>query len=112
MYNIGELQNELTAAEKAFSDMMGGTTDSSLNALKTKDTPGKKDTTGKKVDTTGKNQNLSDILSGQTGTTPTGTATAAPTSGDKRKSLAEYIQFYPLQDQTTGKNLYPRLLTS
>ncbi|HEY5968698.1 MAG TPA: protein translocase subunit SecDF [Chitinophagaceae bacterium] len=108
VYNIGELQNELTAAEKAFSDLMGGTTDTSLNALKAKDTTGKKDTTVKTVDTTGKNQNLSDILSGQTQTTPTGTATAAPTSGDKRKTLGEYIQFIsPSQDPTTGKVSYP-----
>src|SRR6187455_440987 len=106
VYNIGELQNELTAAEKAFSDMMGGTTDTSLNALKAKDTTGKKDTTAKKVNDT--NQVLSQILSGQTGTTPAGTATAAPTSGDKRKSLGEYIQFIsPYQDQTTGKVSYP-----
>ncbi|HMK20540.1 MAG TPA: protein translocase subunit SecDF [Chitinophagaceae bacterium] len=106
VYNIGELQNELTSAEKAFSDMMGGTTDTSLNALKAKDTTGKKDTTAKKVNDT--NQVLSKILNGQTGTTPTGTATAAPTSGDKRKSLGEYIQFIsPYQDQTTGKVSYP-----
>src|SRR6186713_1222102 len=106
VYNIGELQNELTAAEKAFSDMMGGTTDTSLDALKAKDTTGKKDTSGKKVSDT--NQVLSKILNGQTGTTPTGSATAAPTSGDKRKSLGEYIQFIsPYQDQTTGKVSYP-----
>src|SRR4030095_1819072 len=108
VYNIGELQNELTAAEKAFSDMMGGTTDTSLNALKAKDTTGKKDSTGKIIDTTGKNKNLSELLSGQTQTTPANTATAASTSGDKRKTLGEYIQFIsPYQDQTTGKVSYP-----
>ncbi len=108
VYNIGELQNELTAAEKAFSDMMGGTTDTSLNALKAKDTTGKKDSTGKIIDTTGKNKNLSELLSGQTQTTPASSATAASTSGDKRKTLGEYIQFIsPYQDQTTGKVSYP-----
>ena len=107
VYNISELQEELSAAEKAFSDMMGGTTDSSLDALKPKDTTGKIDTTGKKIDTAGKNQNLSEILSGQTQTTPTGTAAAAQTSGDKRKTLGEYIQFIaPFQDPTTGKVSY------
>jgi len=108
VYNIGELQNEIAAADKAFSEMMGGTTDTALNALKAKDTTGKKDTTGTKVDTTGKNQNLQDILGGQTQTTPTGTATVAQTSGDKRKTLGEYIAFIPpSQDQTTGKVIYP-----
>ena len=107
VYNISELQEELTAAEKAFSDMMSGTTDTSLNALKAKDTTGTKDSTGKKIDTAGKNQNLSDILSGQTQTTPTGTPIAAQTSGDPRKTLGEYIQFIPpFQDPTTGKVSY------
>ena len=107
VYNIGELQDELIAAEKAFSDMMGGTTDTTLNALKANDTTGKKDSTGKKNDTSGKNQDLSQILGGQTQTTPTGTATAAQTSADKRKTLGEYIQFIPAyQDQTTGKPVY------
>ena len=108
VYNIAELQNELAAAEKAFSDLLGGTTDTALNALKPKDTTGTKDTTGKKIDTAGKNQNLSDILSGQTQqTTPTGTATAVQTSGDKRKTLGEYIQFIaPFQDPATGKVSY------
>ncbi|TMI88259.1 MAG: protein translocase subunit SecDF [Bacteroidetes bacterium] len=107
VYNIGELQNELTAAEKAFNELMGGPTDTTL--LKAKDTTGKKDTTTKKVDTTGKkDKNLSEILTGQTQTTPTGSATAAPTSGDKRKSLGEYIQFIsPYQDPTTKKTIYP-----
>lgn len=105
VYNIGELQNELTAAEKSFNDLMGGTTDTSLNALKTKDTTGKKDTTNKKVTDT--NQALSQILN-QTGTTPAGTTDAAATSGDKRKSLGEYIQFIsPSQDPNTGKVTYP-----
>ena len=108
VYNIAELQNELTAADKAFSDLMGGTTDTALNALKAKDTTGTKDTTGKKVDTAGKNQNLSEILSGQTQTTaPTGSAAPAQTSGDKRKTLGEYIQFIaPFQDPQTGKVTY------
>ena len=107
-YNIGELQDELAAAEKAFSEMMGGKTDTTLNTLKPKDTTGKKDSTGKKIDTAGKNQNLSEILSGQTQTTPAGTATAAQTSADKRKTLGEYIQFIPpSQDPTTGKVSYP-----
>jgi SecD/SecF fusion protein len=108
VYNIKELEEELTAAEKAFSDMMGGTTDSSLNALKAKDTTGKIDTTGKKADTAGKkNQNLSELLNNQTETTPGGTATAAQTSADKRKTLQEYIQFIPpFQDQTSGKVSY------
>ena len=100
VYNIGELQEEITAADKAFSDMMGGTVDTTLNSLKTKDTTGK-------IDTAGKNQNLSEILGGQTQTTPTGTAAAAQTSADKRKTLAEYIEFIPpFQDQTTGKVSY------
>jgi hypothetical protein len=87
--------------------MMGGTTDSTLNALKGNDTTGKKDSTGKRIDTAGKNKNLSEILSGQTQTTPTGTATPAQTSEDKRKTLGEYIQFIPpFQDQTTGKVSY------
>jgi len=106
VYNIGELQDEITAADKAFTAMMGGTTDSNLNALKAKDTTGKKDSTGK-IDTAGKNRNLSEILSGQTQTTPSGTATPAQTSDDKRKTLGEYIQFIaPFQDQTTGKVSY------
>jgi SecD/SecF fusion protein len=110
VYNIKELDDELSAAEKAFSEMMGGTTDTTLNALKAKDTTGKKDSTGKKVeDTAGKkDQVLSQILSGETEKTPTGTATAAQVSGDKRKTLGEYIAFIPpSQNQTTGKVTYP-----
>ena len=108
VYNIGELQNELTAAEKAFNEMMGGPTDTTLNALKPKDTTGTKDSTGKVIDTAKKNQNLSEILSGQTQSTPTSTGAAAQTSADKRKTLGEYIQFIPpSQDQTTGKISYP-----
>jgi SecD/SecF fusion protein len=107
VYNISELQEELTAAEKAFSEMMSGTTDTALNALKAKDTTGKKDSTGNKIDTAGKNQNLSEILGGQTQTTPAGTPIAAQTSGDQRKTLGEYIQFIPpFQDPTTGKVSY------
>ena len=109
-YNIKELEGELVAAEKAFSEMMGGTTDSAINALKAKDTTAKKDSTGKKVNDTAKKEDqvLSQILNGQTGTTPTGTATGAQTSADKRKTLGEYIQFIPAyQDQTTGKPVYP-----
>ncbi|HEX6849274.1 MAG TPA: protein translocase subunit SecDF [Chitinophagaceae bacterium] len=106
VYNIAELQEELSAAEKAFSELMGGATDTSLNALKTNDTTGKKDTTNNKIDTAGKNENLSDILSGQTQTTPSGTSPAA-LSGDKRKTLGEYIQFIaPFQDPQTGKVSY------
>ena len=108
VYNIGELKDELTAAEKAFSELMGGTTsaDSSLNALK--DTTGKKDSTNTKGDTAGKKVQDLSVLLNQTPTTPAGTATPAQTSADKRKTLGEYIEFIsPYQDQTTGKVSYP-----
>src|SRR6187401_119302 len=107
VYNIGELQDELTVAEKAFSEMMSGASDTALNKLKSKDTTGKRDSTGKIIDTSGKNKNLTDILGGQTQTTPTGSATAAQTSADKRKTLVEYIQFVPPSQDQTGKVIYP-----
>ena len=107
VYNIGELQDELTVAEKAFSEMMSGASDTALNKLKSKDTTGKRDSTGKIIDTSGKNKNLNDILGGQTQTTPTGSATAAQTSADKRKTLVEYIQFIPPSQDQTGKVIYP-----
>src|SRR4029078_11280865 len=50
VYNIKELETEITAAEKAFNDMMTGKKPDSANAIK-KDTTISKDTIGKK-DTT------------------------------------------------------------
>ncbi len=87
VYNLGELAEELQAADKAFTALMSGTvTDTALTA------GSKPDTTGNKNDTTKKDANISDLLTpGQTQTQST--ATQQSVSADPRKRLGEYIQF-------------------
>jgi SecD/SecF fusion protein len=93
VYNIGELQEEILAADEAFSNIMTGTKPAS-------DTSGTAatDTTTAGQDTTGN--------AGQT-KKPTDTTATTPTTPAKR-SLGEYIQFVqPSQDPQTGKITYP-----
>ena len=99
VYNTGELGAQLTAADKAFGDIMSGTT-------ATTDTT---KTATAKPDTTNKDAKLSTLLGGQSQTAADTSkkTTAAPV----RKSLAQYIQFsQPYQDPQTNKVSYPAAL--
>ena len=102
VYNVGELQDELIAAEKAFNNLMSTGDTSTVSKTAT-------DTTGKQADTTGK---LSNILSGQTqAQTPESTATKQPLSTNTKKSLGEYIQFSsPYADPQTKTQRWPAVI--
>jgi SecD/SecF fusion protein len=101
VYNIKELENEIVAADKAFTDLMSGNQN---------DTTTVKDTTNSnvvKVDTTDKNKILDQILN-QGQSTATSTATTPNTAlADKRKSLGEYISFMQPYQEASGKVRYP-----
>ena len=93
VYNLGELQDEFIAAEKAFGDMMSG-----VDTTKTTTAAG--DTTNQKKDSLGI---LSDVLN----QTPD-TSAQKPLSADKRRSLGEYIQFAsPYADPQTNAQRWP-----
>ena len=88
VYNLGELVQELQAADQAFTALMSG---KSVTDTATA-TTAKADTTGNKKDTTKKDANITDLLTpGQTQTQST--ATQQSVSADPRKRLGEYIQF-------------------
>ncbi len=88
VYNLGELAQELQAADQAFTALMSG---KSVTDTATA-TTAKADTTGNKKDTTKKDANITDLLTpGQTQTQST--ATQQSVSADPRKRLGEYIQF-------------------
>jgi len=99
VYNIKELETEITAAEKAFNDMMTGKKPDSANAIK-KDSTIKKDSLGKKDSV----NTLDQVLKGQT--TPNTPTTSTDASGDKRKTLTEYISFIPPYQDQSGKVRY------
>jgi len=99
VYNIGELGDKLTAADKAFGDIMSGVST----------TPDTAATANAKPDTSvSKDGKLSTLLGKQSQTPDSaGKTTAAPV----RKSLAQYIQFSsPYQDPQTQKVSYPAAL--
>jgi len=101
VYNINELGTEIQAAEKAFNDMMTGKKPDSANVIK-KDSTIQKDSTGIKKDSA--SNALDEVLRGQT--TPN-TPASVDASGDKRKTLTEYIQFIPPYQDQSGKVRYP-----
>lgn len=104
VYNIGELDKELVAANQAFSDIMSGTQKqldtTKATTLKTDST--KTDTTKKTTD-----KKLSELIGGQKQTAEsTGKKDAAVTP--VKRSLGEFIQFVsPYQDPKTRKVSYP-----
>ncbi|HJS54725.1 MAG TPA: protein translocase subunit SecD, partial [Chitinophagaceae bacterium] len=103
VYNVGELQDELIAAEKAYGNLTAGTT---TDTSKTS----KPDTSATKPDTTKKDDKLSDILSGQPQATDTTASTQALSTG-KRRSLGEHIQFAtPYQDPQTNTQRWPAVI--
>jgi SecD/SecF fusion protein len=105
VYNIAELDQQLVAADKAFSDIMSGVKTSADTANAS---TAKTDTAGKKTDTIGKKDDkLSNILAGQPAAADT-TGTAKQSTTPIKRSLGEYIQFVqPFQDPQTGKSSYP-----
>lgn len=105
VYNIGELDNELVAANLAFGEIMSGTQkqpDTTKAAITAKQDSTKTDTTKKAAD-----KKLSELIGVQTQTAETTGKTVATVTPVKR-SLGEYIQFVtPYQDPQTRKLSYP-----
>ena len=108
VYNIGELDNSLTAADKAFNEIMGGTQPAPDTSLAAKpDTTKKIDTTTQK--TSGK---LSELIGGKKQTADT-TGKVKTETTQKKRSLTEYIRFAaPSQDPKTKKIFYPAAIGS
>ena len=100
VYNAAELQDEFIAAEKAFNNLMSTGDTTTV-------TPAPGDTTGKKViDTSNKTQSVEDLLGSKP--TTSDSATSPTATGDKRKSLLEYIQFsQPYVDPQTNQQRWP-----
>jgi SecD/SecF fusion protein len=104
VYNIGELSDELAAANQAYSDIMSGVQPaadtSKKQAASSEQT--KKDTATKSSD-----KKLSELIGGETKSSDTSAKAAATV----KKSLADYIQFTsPYQDPQTKKVFYPAAL--
>lgn len=101
VYNIGELNDELIAANEAFSNIMSGVQSTPDSA---KATAAKPDSTAKK-DTTDK---LSNLLGSQTKSGTGDSSTAKTDTSTRKRSLGEFIQFStPYQDPQTKKVSYP-----
>ncbi|HLF45674.1 MAG TPA: protein translocase subunit SecDF [Chitinophagaceae bacterium] len=99
VYNIGELDEELVAANQAFSDIMSGiqSVPDSANAITVKP-----DTTIKTTD-----DKLSTLLGGQTQTAES-TGKNPTAAIPVKRSLGEFIQFVsPFQDPKSGRVSYP-----
>ena len=100
VYNIGELDNELVAANKAFGEIMSGTQTLPDSAKAT--TTSKSDSVVKTTD-----DKLSNLIGNQAQPAESTAVNNAATPAAKR-SLGEYIQFVsPYQDPQTGKASYP-----
>ena len=100
VYNIGELDDELVAANKAFGEIMSG-----VKAIP--DSTKKDSVAAPKTDTTKKEETLSKLLGTQTQNTDSSGKKITETTPVK-KSLGEYIQFTtPFQDPQTQKVSYP-----
>lgn len=103
VYNIGELGDELTAANQAYGDIMSGTqpkTDTTQSTAAKPDSS-KTDTSNKAGD-----KKLSELIGGETKTADSASKSQPTTA--TRKSLGEFIQFVsPYQDPQTKKVSYP-----
>ncbi len=103
VYNIGELDNNLVAADKAFNEIMSGTQvlPDSTKATTTATTQ-KADSAIQKT-----GDKISALLSGQKQPAET-TGKTQPAVTQKKRTLAEYIQFAsPFQDPKSKKVSYP-----
>jgi len=109
VYNIGELNTQLIAANDVFSSIMSGTQEKPDSANTTKkDSTSKKDSTGKTS-----TDKLSNLLGNQSNTATGDSASkiAKVDTSIKKRSLGEFIQFsQPYQDPQTKKVSYPAAL--
>jgi SecD/SecF fusion protein len=110
VYKLNEIGNEITAADKAFSDIMSGTVVADTTKS-VKDTSNKatakagtdpKDTVGKKKDDL-----LSNIINEQKSPSDT-SSNASQLNTDKKRSLGEYLQIaQPYTDPKTNAQSFP-----
>lgn len=97
VYNIGELSDELAAANQAYSDIMSGIQPETDSSKATQPDSTKKETSSKK---------LSELIGADTKLSDTSSKTPVV-----KKSLGDYIQFVsPYQDPQTRKVSYPAAL--
>jgi len=107
VYNLQELSDELTAADKALNALISGKpADTTAGKLTDTTTTNAADTSKTKIDTT-KNRNLSDILNQTQTSTGTSTSTTPTVATDQRKSLSQYITFVQAYKDAQGEVRWP-----
>ena len=100
VYSYGELADEFEVADKALTAFVTGkSTDTTVtNAA---------DTAKAKIDTTKKDQNLSDILNQNTQASATPTSTTSGITTDQRKSFKDFVKFAQYYQDADGRPRWP-----